>query len=82
MRQIIEIEKPVFGGRTMGRLNGQTVFVSGAIAGETVQAEITRRTKDYCERRPLKFCSLTGQGLSTLPCIRYLRRLRPAACAP
>lgn len=35
------------GGATVARLDGRVVFVEGAIPGETVEAEITHRRKDF-----------------------------------
>jgi 23S rRNA (uracil1939-C5)-methyltransferase len=37
-------ERPVAGGRMLARLDGQIVFVAGAIPGERVRAAVTRRT--------------------------------------
>lgn len=39
------IERPVAGGRMLARLDGQVVFVRGAIPGERVRARIERRQK-------------------------------------
>src|SRR5687767_6618750 len=40
----LTIERPVAGGRMLARMDGQVVFVAGAIPGERVRALITRRT--------------------------------------
>jgi 23S rRNA (uracil1939-C5)-methyltransferase len=37
-------ERPVAGGRMLARLDGRVVFLAGAVPGERVMAQITRRT--------------------------------------
>jgi 23S rRNA (uracil1939-C5)-methyltransferase len=41
-RVTLEAERPVAGGRMLARHRGQVVLVAGAIAGETVEALVTR----------------------------------------
>ncbi len=45
----IQIEKMVFGGQGLGRINGKACFVWNALPGETVEARIIKNKKDYCE---------------------------------
>lgn len=45
----VKIEKLVFGGQGMGRVNGKVVFVWGALPGETVTVRLIRNKKDYAE---------------------------------
>ncbi len=45
----VEIEKMVYGGRGMGRVNGKVVFVPFTAPGEKVQVEVVRERKDYIE---------------------------------
>lgn len=45
----IEIEKMVFGGQGLGRLDGKACFVWNALPGEVVEARIIKNKKDYCE---------------------------------
>jgi 23S rRNA (uracil1939-C5)-methyltransferase len=42
---VLQIEKPVAGGRMLARHEGQIVFVAGAIPGERVRARIDRLSK-------------------------------------
>jgi 23S rRNA (uracil1939-C5)-methyltransferase len=68
----IEIEKMVYGGKGMGRVEGKVVFVPFAAPGERVQAEVVHEKKDYAEaalkkieikspRRVEPFCPLYGE---------------------
>ncbi len=43
----LQIEKPAYGGSCIGYHEGRIVFVNSSIPGETVDAEITLRKKDY-----------------------------------
>src|SRR5262249_12133545 len=45
----IELTEMASGGRALGRLDGQVVFVEGGIAGERVRARVTARLKGYLE---------------------------------
>ena len=51
MTEKIKIEKLVYEGKGMGLLNGKPVFVPYVAAGETVEAEITRRHRQYSEAK-------------------------------
>lgn len=44
----ITVDSPAYGGLAVGRFDGKAVLVRGAIAGETVEAEIIEEKKDYC----------------------------------
>jgi 23S rRNA (uracil1939-C5)-methyltransferase len=68
---VVEIEKMVYGGKGMGRVDGKVVFVPFAAPGERVQAEVVHEKKDYAEaalkkvemkspRRVEPFCPLYG----------------------
>ena len=46
---VIEIENLSHEGRGVGRLNGKTVFVSGALPRETVKARTTKRRGSFDE---------------------------------
>jgi 23S rRNA (uracil1939-C5)-methyltransferase len=45
----LKIDKLVFGGQGLGRLEGKVVFAWNALPGETVNVEYTRNKKDYAE---------------------------------
>jgi 23S rRNA (uracil1939-C5)-methyltransferase len=68
----VEIEKMVYGGRGMGRVNGKVVFVPFTAPGERVRVEVVRERKDYMEAvlknieqnspwRVKPFCDLFGK---------------------
>jgi len=44
-------------GTAVARLNGQAVFVSGALPGEVVVAEVQRAHRDYLEARAVEVCT-------------------------
>jgi 23S rRNA (uracil1939-C5)-methyltransferase len=44
----LTVDNPAYGGLTVGRIEGKAALVKGAIAGETVEAEIIEEKKDYC----------------------------------
>ncbi len=43
----LEVEKSVFEGKSIARIDGLVVFVTGAIPGDVVEAEIIRKKKSY-----------------------------------
>lgn len=47
--QTVTIEKIVHGGKGLGRINGQVVFVPFTLPGETVRVQITKKHRDYLE---------------------------------
>ena len=65
-------EKMVAGGTALGRIDGKTYFIQGALPGETLDIEITENRKDYAfarvvsvkeanERRVTPPCPLFGR---------------------
>ena len=46
--QVVEIEKPIYGGNFLARQQGKAVFVPLALPGETVRARITQKKSGYC----------------------------------
>jgi 23S rRNA (uracil1939-C5)-methyltransferase len=44
-------------GTAVARLNGQAVFVSGALPGEAVVAEVQREHRDYLEAQVVEVCT-------------------------
>jgi 23S rRNA (uracil1939-C5)-methyltransferase len=68
----VEIEKIVYGGRGLGRINGKVVFVPFTAPGDRVEVKVLREKKDYSEavlqtveqESPLRvrpFCDHFGQ---------------------
>jgi 23S rRNA (uracil1939-C5)-methyltransferase len=50
----LEIDSLAFGGRGVARSNGLVVFVSGALPGDRVRAEITKAKKRFAEARTVE----------------------------
>ncbi|MCX5906938.1 MAG: 23S rRNA (uracil(1939)-C(5))-methyltransferase RlmD [Deltaproteobacteria bacterium] len=72
LQHTVEIEKMVYGGSGMGRINGKVVFVPFTAPGDRLQVEVTQEKKDFVEAlgtqlitpSPLRtqpFCSLFGK---------------------
>lgn len=68
----LDIEKMVYGGRGMGRLDGKVVFVPLTAPGDRAEIEVVREKKDYAEGvlkgivrgsslRVKPFCPLFGE---------------------
>jgi len=53
----LEIEKLVFGGRGLARVNGFAVFVERALPGDKVRAKVFRKRKNHAEARVLELVS-------------------------
>ena len=47
----LEIESLAYGGRGVARRNGFVVFVSGALPGDRVEAEVTKAKRSFAEAR-------------------------------
>jgi 23S rRNA (uracil1939-C5)-methyltransferase len=45
----LEIETLAYGGKGIARSNGYVIFVSGALPGDRVRAEVTKAKRDYAE---------------------------------
>ncbi|MDA0376668.1 MAG: 23S rRNA (uracil(1939)-C(5))-methyltransferase RlmD [bacterium] len=50
----VSIEKLTFGGAGLAHIDGQTIFVPGAIPGQQVRISITKNKGRYCESKILK----------------------------
>jgi 23S rRNA (uracil1939-C5)-methyltransferase len=53
----LDIESLAFGGRGVARCDGMVVFVSGALPGDRVKAEITKAKKRFAEARTVELLS-------------------------
>jgi 23S rRNA (uracil1939-C5)-methyltransferase len=60
----VEIDSLAFGGRGVARSDGFVVFVSGALPGDRVRAEITKGKKRFAEARTVE---LLRPGADRLP---------------
>ncbi|HVC06430.1 MAG TPA: 23S rRNA (uracil(1939)-C(5))-methyltransferase RlmD [Solirubrobacterales bacterium] len=60
----LEIDSLAFGGRGVARANGYVVFVSGALPGDRVRAEVTRSKRRFAEARTLE---LIRAGAERIP---------------
>lgn len=75
MEQALELDIAdlAAGGRGLARgPQGRVIFVSGALPGERVRAEIIRERKDYAEARTLEVLAASDQRV-TPPCPAYGR---------
>jgi len=45
----LPIERMVYGGRGLGRLDGLVVFVQGGVPGDRILARIHRKKREYAE---------------------------------
>jgi 23S rRNA (uracil1939-C5)-methyltransferase len=50
----LEVESLAFGGRGVARSNGLVVFVAGALPGDRVRAEVTKKKKRFAEARAVE----------------------------
>jgi 23S rRNA (uracil1939-C5)-methyltransferase len=53
----LEIESLAFGGRGVARSGGYVVFVSGALPGDRVRAEVTKAKRRFAEARTVELIS-------------------------
>lgn len=51
------VEKLVFGGKALARVEGLVVFMDHAVPGQRVRALITRKKRQYCEARVVEVLS-------------------------
>ncbi|MDR1786810.1 MAG: TRAM domain-containing protein [Spirochaetaceae bacterium] len=51
---ILRAEKIIPGGDCLARIDGKILFLSGALPGETVDAEVTQEKRDYARARVLR----------------------------
>jgi 23S rRNA (uracil1939-C5)-methyltransferase len=65
----LALEEFAFEGKSIGRLEGLVVFVTGAVPGDTVRVELTRIKKSFCEGRAVEI--LTPSLLRAEPHCRY-----------
>jgi len=84
----LEIEKVVYGGRGLARVNGLAVFVDRAIPGDEVRARVFRKRKNRAEARVIELirpspfrvkapCPYSGYcGGCTWQCLDYEKQLQ------
>jgi 23S rRNA (uracil1939-C5)-methyltransferase len=59
----LEIDSLAFGGRGVARAEGFVVFVSGALPGDKVRAEVTKGKKRFAEARTLELVRASADRL-------------------
>src|ERR1043166_5372766 len=64
----VEIDSLAFGGRGIARADGLVVFVSGALPGDRVRAEITKGKKRSAEARCVELLR-AGEGRLPDTCV-------------
>jgi 23S rRNA (uracil1939-C5)-methyltransferase len=69
---IVNIEKLVYGGKGLTRINGQVVFVPFTLPGEKVRIQITKRHRDYLEGEVLEVVESSPSRVA--PDCRYFGR--------
>ena len=60
----VEIDSLAFGGRGVARANGYVVFVTGALPGDRVRAEVTKSKRNFAEARTIE---LLRPGVDRIP---------------
>ena len=60
---VVEIEKPIYGGNFLARLEGKAVFVPLALPGETVRARITQNKSGYSTAELVSIVSASPERL-------------------
>jgi 23S rRNA (uracil1939-C5)-methyltransferase len=51
---LLEVDSLAYGGKGIARRNGYVVFVTGALPGDRVRAEVTRAKRGYAEARTVE----------------------------
>jgi 23S rRNA (uracil1939-C5)-methyltransferase len=59
----LEIDSLAFGGRGVARADGLVVFVSGALPGDRVRAEVTKKKRRFAEARMVEMLQPAGDRL-------------------
>ncbi|HSE41265.1 MAG TPA: class I SAM-dependent RNA methyltransferase [Acidobacteriota bacterium] len=70
--QVVTIEKMVYGGKGLARLNGQVVFVPFTLPGEKVRIHITKQHRDYLEGEVVEVIEPSQSRIA--PACRYFGR--------
>jgi 23S rRNA (uracil1939-C5)-methyltransferase len=65
----LTLEDAVFEGKSVARADGLVVFVTGAVPGDRVRAELTKIKKSFCEARAVEV--VTPSVLRAVPRCRY-----------
>ncbi len=66
----LEIQKSVFGGDGLSRLDSKVFFVENALPGEIVEARITQEKKDWCKAKAVKIVKPSPKRVEP-PCPHY-----------
>jgi 23S rRNA (uracil1939-C5)-methyltransferase len=66
---VVTLDNFAFEGKSVVRLDGLVVFVSGAVPGDTARVRFTKVKKNFCEAQSLEI--LTPSPLRTAPRCRY-----------
>jgi 23S rRNA (uracil1939-C5)-methyltransferase len=60
----LEIDSLAFGGRGIARADGLVVFVSGALPGDRVRAEVTKKKRRFAEARTVELLKPGGDRIA------------------
>lgn len=66
---VLEISDLAFGGRGLAKIDGFTLFVDRALPGDSVEARVYRKKKNFAEARVLEIISPSPDRVAA-PC-RY-----------
>ncbi len=73
---LVEIEKPIYGGAFLARLEGKAVFVPLTLPGEQARVRITQSKSGYATAEAEEIAPRrAGARCARLPALRRLRRL-------
>jgi 23S rRNA (uracil1939-C5)-methyltransferase len=59
----LTIDTLAYGGAGVGRIDGYVVFVSGAIPGDRVRAEVTKSTRSWAQARAVELVSPSAERI-------------------
>lgn len=57
----VQIESIADKGNSVGRIDGEVIFVKEAVPGDVVDVQVTKKTKSYKEGRPIKYHKLSNE---------------------
>jgi 23S rRNA (uracil1939-C5)-methyltransferase len=62
--QLVQIEKPIYGGAFLARVEGKAVFVPLALPGEQAQVRITENKRGYAKAEVAEIVSAAPERIA------------------